>query len=116
MGVSDCAGVVEQTMAARDLATLLLFDVDGTITEARQVYWILFTIKNGGVEILPCVQVISPEMKHFMAKVRERYVVGLVGGSDLDKVQEQMGGDNGQCNRSQSIRLHALLGEGSNLV
>jgi phosphomannomutase len=62
-------------MSARDLSTLLLFDVDGTVTESRQV--------------------ISDEMKGFMTRLRKRYVVGLVGGSDFAKVQEQMGGDEG---------------------
>ena len=30
-----------------------------------------------------------------MAKLRQKVSVGLVGGSDFPKLQEQMGGDNG---------------------
>lgn len=32
-----------------------------------------------------------------MTRLRKRYVVGLVGGSDFAKVQEQMGGDEVTC-------------------
>ena len=42
------------------------------------------------------VQVVTPEMKEFMKKLREKVVVALVGGSDFPKLEEQMGGDNGK--------------------
>jgi len=32
-------------------------------------------------------------MQDFMKKLQERVVVGIVGGSDLNKIKEQMGGD-----------------------
>ncbi|KAJ3296569.1 Phosphomannomutase [Borealophlyctis nickersoniae] len=51
--------------------TLVLFDVDGTLTPARKV--------------------ISPEMKQLLADLRKRVVVGFVGGSDLSKQKEQLG-------------------------
>ena len=35
---------------------------------------------------------ITPEMEAFMEKVTEKVVVGLVGGSDLVKINEQMNG------------------------
>eukprot|EP00048_Salpingoeca_helianthica_P015220 m.225684 g.225684 ORF g.225684 m.225684 type:complete len:246 (-) comp16757_c0_seq1:279-1016(-) len=52
---------------------LCLFDVDGTLTAPRQV--------------------IQADMKEFLQKLRTKAVVGLVGGSDLVKIEEQM--DNG---------------------
>lgn len=53
---------------------LALFDVDGTLTPARQT--------------------ISPEMKEFIAKtLRTKVKVGIVGGSDLVKQIEQIGED-----------------------
>lgn len=52
--------------------TLCLFDVDGTLTVPRAV--------------------ISPEMESFMQRLRKKVVIGLVGGSDLEKIQEQMAG------------------------
>jgi len=53
---------------------LALFDVDGTLTPARQT--------------------IAPEMKEFIAKtLRSKITVGIVGGSDLVKQIEQIGGD-----------------------
>jgi len=52
--------------------TIVLFDVDGTLTKARQR--------------------ITPEMELFMKKLMEKVTVGLVGGSDLGKIAEQMGG------------------------
>jgi len=52
---------------------LVLFDVDGTLTAARQL--------------------IKPEMTQTLSKLRtEERHVGLVSGSDLAKVSEQMGG------------------------
>eukprot|EP00730_Choanoeca_flexa_P005845 TRINITY_DN12032_c0_g1_i1.p2 TRINITY_DN12032_c0_g1~~TRINITY_DN12032_c0_g1_i1.p2 ORF type:complete len:256 (+),score=82.34 TRINITY_DN12032_c0_g1_i1:104-871(+) len=51
---------------------LCLFDVDGTMTVARDV--------------------IKDEMREFMARVRSKVVIGLVGGSDLVKIEEQMKG------------------------
>lgn len=49
--------------------TILLFDVDGTITPARQV--------------------ISDEMDTYIQDLRKRVKVGLVGGSDLSKIASQ---------------------------
>lgn len=51
--------------------TLVLFDVDGTLTPARLV--------------------ISPEMKQLLQDLRKKVVIGFVGGSDLAKQVEQLG-------------------------
>lgn len=51
--------------------TLVLFDVDGTLTPARL-----------GV---------SDEMLKTLKKLREKVVIGFVGGSDLAKQVEQLG-------------------------
>lgn len=52
---------------------LLLFDVDGTLTEPRAV--------------------IAPEFEEFLYKeIKPRATIGLVGGSDVDKMLEQMNG------------------------
>ncbi|XP_065178941.1 phosphomannomutase 2-like [Sycon ciliatum] len=53
--------------------TLCLFDVDGTLTASRLV--------------------ITPEMKKFMAELRTKCKIGVVGGSNLAKISEQMDGD-----------------------
>lgn len=50
--------------------TICLFDVDGTLTAARQ------TIDN--------------EMIETLQKLRQNCVVGFVGGSDLEKQREQL--------------------------
>ncbi len=50
---------------------LVLFDVDGTLTAPRAEA--------------------SPEMKSFLQKLKEKVTVGIIGGSDLVKQQEQMG-------------------------
>lgn len=53
---------------------LYLFDVDGTLTKARQI--------------------ISEELKHFLLnKVKPVVALGLVSGSDYSKIAEQMGGE-----------------------
>ncbi|OBA21335.1 phosphomannomutase [Metschnikowia bicuspidata var. bicuspidata NRRL YB-4993] len=51
--------------------TLVLFDVDGTLTPARLT--------------------ISEEMKQTLQALRKKVVVGFVGGSDLSKQVEQLG-------------------------
>lgn len=56
-------------MAGRDV--LVLFDVDGTLTPSRLI--------------------IKPDMKEFLFDLKKKVVIGIVGGSDLVKMQEQMG-------------------------
>lgn len=56
-----------------DTTTLCLFDVDGTLTAARQKA--------------------TPEMHEFLKRLRQRVRVGVVGGSDLEKIKEQLGND-----------------------
>lgn len=53
---------------------ICLFDVDGTITEPRQR--------------------ITTDMEDFIERLKKRVTVGLVGGSDLAKILEQLGGDD----------------------
>nr|XP_002734578.1 PREDICTED: phosphomannomutase 1-like [Saccoglossus kowalevskii] len=59
-------------MAGRDSSVLCLFDVDGTLTPARQK--------------------IIAGMGDFLQDLKKKVVVGLVGGSDFAKIAEQMGG------------------------
>ena len=54
-------------------STILLFDVDGTLTLSRQE--------------------ISQEMKDFMLDLCDKVHVGLVGGSDFAKIREQVGNE-----------------------
>uniref|UniRef100_A0A8C9T4N9 Phosphomannomutase n=1 Tax=Scleropages formosus TaxID=113540 RepID=A0A8C9T4N9_SCLFO len=56
-----------------DTKTLCLFDVDGTLTAARQR--------------------VTPEMEEFLAQLRHKVRVGVVGGSDYSKIKEQLGDD-----------------------
>eukprot|EP00238_Polyblepharides_amylifera_P001979 CAMPEP_0196583324 /NCGR_PEP_ID=MMETSP1081-20130531/43001_1 /TAXON_ID=36882 /ORGANISM="Pyramimonas amylifera, Strain CCMP720" /LENGTH=245 /DNA_ID=CAMNT_0041904165 /DNA_START=67 /DNA_END=804 /DNA_ORIENTATION=+ len=53
--------------------TIVLFDVDGTLTVPRKRA--------------------EPEMLEFMQKLRKIVTVGIVGGSDLPKICEQLGDD-----------------------
>jgi phosphomannomutase len=57
--------------------TLVLFDVDGTLSPARQHA--------------------SQEMLDVLKELRKRVVIGFVGGSDLVKITEQLEvpGENG---------------------
>ncbi|XP_003739542.1 phosphomannomutase [Galendromus occidentalis] len=52
---------------------IILFDVDGTLTKARNP--------------------ITKEFKAFLEALHEKVAIGLVGGSDLAKIQEQVGHD-----------------------
>lgn len=51
----------------------MLFDVDGTLTAARKT--------------------VTPEMLSMLKNLREKVVIGFVGGSDLAKQKEQLGED-----------------------
>eukprot|EP00123_Amoebidium_parasiticum_P019335 comp24608_c0_seq1/m.46797 comp24608_c0_seq1/g.46797 ORF comp24608_c0_seq1/g.46797 comp24608_c0_seq1/m.46797 type:complete len:250 (-) comp24608_c0_seq1:483-1232(-) len=61
-------------MAERDERTLVLFDIDGTLTKPR------LSIEQPMIDTLK--------------ELRKRMVVGVVGGSDQPKIQEQLGGGN----------------------
>lgn len=60
-------------MACKRKDVICLFDVDGTLSEPR---------KKATAETLD-----------FMEQLRERVLIGVVGGSDLKKQQEQLGAD-----------------------
>jgi len=62
--------MVSSTFADRPHNKLVLFDVDGTLTPARQTA--------------------SPEMIQLLRELRKKAVVGFVGGSDLVKISEQL--------------------------
>jgi len=56
---------------SRNNKILVLFDVDGTLTEPREE--------------------VEKFMQEFLVKLKSKVVIGVVGGSDLVKQQEQMG-------------------------
>ncbi|KAH9946496.1 eukaryotic phosphomannomutase [Amylocystis lapponica] len=62
--------MVSAAFADRPSKTLILFDVDGTLTPARQ-----------GV---------STEMIQLLRTLRKKAIIGVVGGSDLVKISEQL--------------------------
>jgi len=62
--------MVSAEFADRPLKKLCLFDVDGTLTPARQR--------------------VSPEMIEILRALRKKTIVAFVGGSDLVKISEQL--------------------------
>ncbi|XP_030315520.1 phosphomannomutase 2 isoform X4 [Calypte anna] len=84
-------------MAPPQPGALCLFDVDGTITAPRQK--------------------ITAEMAAFLQQLRQKVKVGVVGGSDFEKIKEQLGDDenglvaykDGKLLSRQNIQGH--LGE-----
>ncbi|KAI6079658.1 Phosphomannomutase 1 [Aix galericulata] len=91
-------------MAAARGRVLCLFDVDGTLTPARQVRGSRREEGDGGVGaarppfrprglspgiLLP--QKIEPEVDRFLQELRGRVQIGVVGGSDYSKIAEQLG-------------------------
>ncbi|KAL7125820.1 hypothetical protein ABFS83_14G141600 [Erythranthe nasuta] len=58
-------------MAAKIPGLIALFDVDGTLTAPRKVS--------------------TPQMLEFMRELRKVVTIGVVGGSDLVKISEQLG-------------------------
>ncbi|KAI8974551.1 eukaryotic phosphomannomutase [Trametes punicea] len=61
---------MSSAFADRPLKKLLLFDVDETLTPARQR--------------------VSPEMLSLLRQLRKKVVIGVVGGSDYTKISEQL--------------------------
>jgi len=68
--------MVSSSFSDRPIKKLVLFDVDGTLTPARQA--------------------ISPAMIKTLRDLRKKVVIGFVGGSDFAKITEQLavGGNN----------------------
>jgi phosphomannomutase len=62
--------------------TLVLFDVDGTLTPARKV---------SPFNWPRSLQSASPAMLDLLQQLRHKVAIGFVGGSDLAKQQEQLG-------------------------
>ncbi|KAG8043961.1 hypothetical protein GUJ93_ZPchr0458g22487 [Zizania palustris] len=62
---------VAMAAARKSAGVLALFDVDGTLTAPRKAA--------------------TPEMLQFVKELREHVTVGVVGGSDLVKISEQLG-------------------------
>lgn len=65
--------------------TLILFDVDGTITPARQ-----------------CIE---EEIDNYLQILRKRATIGLVGGSDLTKIAEQTVRENLKSHGGNSLEI-----------
>jgi hypothetical protein len=63
--------IMKRKMGDSEKKILVLFDVDGTLTAPRDEA--------------------TEEMKSFLKTLGEKVTVGIVGGSDLVKQQEQMG-------------------------
>ncbi|XP_048659039.1 phosphomannomutase 1 isoform X4 [Marmota marmota marmota] len=66
--------------ARRKERVLCLFDVDGTLTPARQFLADTTSLFK-----------IDPEVSAFLQKLRSRVQIGVVGGSDYSKIAEQLG-------------------------
>ncbi|KAK5173416.1 Phosphomannomutase 1 [Saxophila tyrrhenica] len=72
MAAPTAAATVVPALADRPIKnTVVLFDVDGTLTPARLS--------------------VSPEMLTLLSQLRHQVAIGFVGGSDFKKQQEQLG-------------------------
>lgn len=47
-------------------------------------------------------------MLEFMEKLKQKVTVGIVGGSDLVKILEQLGGNDGINSKYSKFDLHVL--------
>lgn len=71
---------------------MLLFLTAGTFSgpiQHTQNFVVIFIKKS-----LICTQVITKEMESFIGDLRNKVVIAVVGGSDLVKIKEQMGGES----------------------
>lgn len=69
--------------------TICMFDVDGTLSLARQSA--------------------TPEMFATLRKLRENCAIAFVGGSDLTKILEQVGGEQGLSNFDYGFAENGLI-------
>jgi phosphomannomutase len=85
--------MASQDFTGRPLKKLVLFDVDGTLTPARQVC--LFSVFVYSVQT--SLQKAPLEMLELLKELRKKVVIGFVGGSDLVKITDQLSvtGNNG---------------------
>ncbi|KAH3761746.1 Short transient receptor potential channel 4-associated protein [Pelomyxa schiedti] len=74
MSATGAVDVSVSGSASGSGGTIVVCDVDGTLTKPRNVA--------------------TPEMTAFLAQVRTHAKVAIVGGSDFTKIQEQMGKDS----------------------
>ena len=78
--------------------TICLFDVDGTLTPARQVCLLQLLLRCTPLITHLDEQDASWEMIELLRQVRKRVAIGVVGGSDFVKISEQLSinGTNGK--------------------
>lgn len=79
--------MASQDFAGRPLKKLVLFDVDGTLTPARQVTSFSVFLVHG---VNMNLQKGSVEMLELLKELRKKVVIGFVGGSDLVKITDQL--------------------------
>jgi hypothetical protein len=91
--------MVSDAFASRPLKKLCLFDVDGTLTPARQVCTDYDSSSNKFLDNVS-EQIASPEIIETLRSLRKKLVIGFVGGSDLAKITEQL-----QTGDTNSTRL-----------
>jgi phosphomannomutase len=88
--------MASQEFADRPTKKLLLFDVDGTLTPARQVSVLSVSLSTSAKMSL---QSASAEILDILKELRKKAAIGFVGGSDLVKITEQLSvrGNNSKC-------------------
>ena len=88
--------MASQEFADRPIKKLLLFDVDGTLTPARQVRVLSVSLSTSSKT---CLQAAPAEILDLLKELRKKLVIGFVGGSDLVKITEQLNvrGNNCKC-------------------
>jgi phosphomannomutase len=77
--------------------TIVLFDVDDTLTIPRNVGDRINCLSNPTTSYhdskLTSPQRVTPEMLQILSQLRHKVAIGYVGGSDMVKQQEQLGSD-----------------------
>ena len=79
--------MASQEFSDRPIKKLLLFDVDGTLTPARQVNILRVSLPTSAKMSL---QPASPEILDLLKELKKKVAIGFVGGSDLVKITEQL--------------------------
>jgi len=80
-------------LEGRSKDVIALFDVDGTLTEARKVGELLAYNSSNFSRYPNSAQLADPATITFLKALRQKMYIGMVGGSDLSKQREQLGDD-----------------------
>lgn len=99
-------------LSAKDICSIVIIAV-GCVVGCDNV-WRVYWCSCCGVAVVPredfppltLIQPATKEMHDFIKELRGKVAIGVVGGSDLVKIQEQMGHDGMELGTFHKLHIH----------